>query len=224
LAYKDGRDGREGQVARAGQASATRFALAALLLLAGASLVAQQPGTVDPTAIPVEQEPHHRLVFTNDFVRVIDAVLPPLYVSEKHTHSLDNVAVTIQMGSPKGQSRVGFAGFARGGYSHVITNPNTGPMRFIDVELRAADRVESEGELEQQSHEVVLSNARVRVSRVTLEPGATIDEHSHASGYVTVTIRGGEGAGVWRWHPSAEPASAVKSGRTTLEMVEIEPR
>ena len=209
---------------RARQARTTRFALAAVLLLGGASSQAQQPGTVDPTAIPVEQEQHHRLVFTNDFVRVIDATLPPLYVSEKHTHSLDNVAVTIQAGSPQGQSRVGFAGFARGGYSHVITNPNTAPMRFIDVELRAADHVESEGELEQPNHEVVLSNARVRVSRVTLEPGATLDEHQHASGYVTVTIRGGEGAGVWHWHPSGEPASAVKSGRTTLEIVEIEPR
>ena len=201
-----------------------RLAWAAVFVLVGASLRAQQPGTVDPTAIPVEQEPHHRLVFTNDFVRVIDATLPPLYVSEKHTHSLDNVAVTIQMGSPQGQSRVGFAGFARGGYSHIITNPNTGPMRFIDVELRAADHGESEGELEQPNHEVVLSNARVRVSRVTLEPGATIDDHQHASGYMTVTIRGGEGAGVWHWHPSGEPAAAVKSGRTTLEMVEIEPR
>ena len=224
MAYREGREGREGQLGRAGQASTTRFALTALIVLAGASLVAQQSGTVDPTAIPVEQEPHHRLGFTNDFVRVIDATLPPLYVSEKHTHSLDNVAVTIQMGSPKGQSRVGFAGFARGGYSHIITNPNTAPMRFIDVELRAADRGESEDDVEQQNHEVVLSNGRVRVSRVTLEPGATIDEHLHGSGYVTVTIRGGEGAGVWHWHPSGEPASALKSGRTTLEIVEIEPR
>ena len=201
-----------------------RLALVAVVSLAGASLGAHQAGGIDPAAIAVEQEPHHRLVFTNDFVRIIDATLPPLYVSEKHTHALDNIAVAIQMGSAQGQSRVGFASFARGGYSHVITNPNLGPMRFIDVELRAADRGESDGESEQIGHEFVLSNVRVRVSRVTLDPGATIDQHQHASGYVTVIIRGGEGPGVWRWHPSGEPASALKSGRQTLELVEIEPR
>lgn len=217
--------GRPEQAGRVRPTGIKRLAwAAAVLLLVGASLGAQQSGSVDPTAIPVEQEPHHRLVFTNDFVRVIDAALPPLYVSEKHTHSLDNVAVTIQMSGPQGQSRVGFAGFARGGYSHVITNPNTGPMRFIDVELRNPDQGESEAEVEQPNHEVVLSNARVRVSRVTLDPGTSIDEHQHPAGYVSVTVRGGDGPGTWRWHPAAEPASALKSGRTTLEIVEIEPR
>jgi len=40
--------------------------------------------------IPVEQEPKHRVVLKNDFVRVIDATLPPGYViyergcQEKH--------------------------------------------------------------------------------------------------------------------------------------------
>ena len=230
-----------------------RLAIVAALSLAGVSLAAQQgtgtlaappsagtltaqPGAGTPAApqgvgggtdlasIPVDQEPRHHVVFTNDFVRIIDATLPPLYVSERHTHSADNVAVTIQMTSPPGQSRVGFASFARGGYSHIITNPTVNQMRFIDVELRAADRGESVEEPEPSGHEVVLSNARVRVSRVTLDAGASLDEHQHASGYVSVVIRGGEGLGVWHWHPSGEPASALKSGRTTLEMVEIEPR
>jgi hypothetical protein len=202
-----------------------RLALLAVVSLAGVSVAAQQGGGgTDLASVAVDQEPHHHVVFTNDFVRIIDATLPPLYVSERHSHSADNVAVTIQMTNPQGQSRVGFAGFARGGYSHVITNPTVNQMRFIDVELRAADRGESADDGEQPGHDVVLSNTRVRVSRVTLDAGAEMDEHQHASGYVSVTIRGGEGPGVWHWHPSAEPAASLKAGRQTLELVEIEPR
>src|SRR5436190_4685097 len=125
-----------------------RFLLFAIILSGGLAARAQQPIQLPPQldsvppAIPIEQEPHHRLVFVNEFIRVIDALLPPLYVSQNHTHTLDNVAVTILPGidGPQGQARIGFAGFSRGGYSHVITNPNATPMRFIAVELRGADR------------------------------------------------------------------------------------
>src|SRR4029453_6692220 len=86
---------------------------------------AQQSMTpADVPAVPIEQELRHRLVFTNDFVRVLDVLLPPLYVSQNHTHLYDNVAVTILPGmdGPQGQARIGFAGYSRGGYTHVITN------------------------------------------------------------------------------------------------------
>jgi quercetin dioxygenase-like cupin family protein len=200
--------------------------LLAAVCLACGSLLAQQGSGVEPAAVPVDQEPRHRLVFSNDFVRVLDAVLPPLYVSQSHTHALDNVAVTILPGvdGPQGQARVGFAGFARGGYTHVITNPNTSPMRFIDVELRAADRNAAGDDVPQDNHVTVLNNGRVRITRVKLDAGQSIPNHQHAAGYVSVVVRGGEGPGVWKWHASADAASALDAGRQPLEIVEIEPK
>ena len=185
----------------------------------------QTPPQVESTAIPIEQEPHHRLVFVNEFVRVIDALLPPLYVSQNHTHTLDNVAVTILPGieGPQGQARIGFAGFSRGGYSHVITNPNTSPMRFIAVELRSADHGSAE-DAPQPDHVTVLNNARVRIERVRMTAGETIAAHQHANGYVSVVVRGGEGPGVWRWHGAGEAPAALDAGRQPLEVVEIEPK
>lgn len=202
------------------------MAVAAAVWLAGEVLTAQQPLAPSPdlASIPVEQEPRHRVVFANDFVRILDAALPPLYVSERHTHTADNVAVIVAMTAAPSQNRLGFASFARGGYSHIITNPATTPMRFIDVELRAADRSESADPSDLPGHDLVLSNARVRVSRVTLDAGAELVDHQHAHGYVTVVVRGREGAGTWKWHPSGEPATTLSAGAQALELVEIEPR
>ena len=53
------------------------------------SLAAQQARPIDPNAIPVDKEPQHHLVFANDFVRVVDARLPPGYKSLNHTHALE---------------------------------------------------------------------------------------------------------------------------------------
>ncbi len=198
----------------------------AAVLAASVAVAAQQPPAIDPAAIPIEQEPRHRLVFANEFVRIIDALLPPLYVSQNHTHTLDNVSVTILSGleGAQAQARVGFAGFSRGGYSHIITNPNTAPMRFIAVELRAPDASGAGEELPQPNHTAVLTNARVRVSRVKLDAGQRIAEHTHQSGFVSVVVRGGDGPGSWKWHGGADAASPLAAGTQALELVEIEPR
>src|SRR4051794_5887466 len=116
------------------------FSAVLLTLGCSAALCAQQPatapelGVVIPSeiaAVPVDQEPRHHLVFGNDFVRIIDAVFPGFYVSQNHTHSADHVTVVIAFGHDDAlaQARVGFAGFAKGGYTHVVTNPASGAMR-----------------------------------------------------------------------------------------------
>jgi hypothetical protein len=196
-----------------------------------AHLAAQRPAPLVPpppaelSAVPVDQEPRHRVVFANDSVRVIDALFPAFYVSQNHTHAADHVTVVIVSGrdDPQGRARVGFAGFAKGGYTHVVTNPAPGPMRFIDVELRAADRgVGDDGQL--PGHTVVLNNSKVRITRVKLDPGQPVPEHQHVHGYLSVYVRGGDGPGTWKWHPSGEPAAKLDPGKQPLEIVEIQPK
>jgi hypothetical protein len=197
-----------------------------VLLMGRASLIdAQQGSAIDPSAVAVDQEPRHHVVFANDFVRIIDAMFPGLYVSQNHTHSLDHVTVVILSGrdDAQGQARVGFAGFAKGGYSHVVTSPESGVMRFIDVELRAPDHGEGD-EDPQPGHVTVLNNARVRITRVKLEAGQSLAAHHHVDGYVAVGVRGGDGPGTWSWHPSGEPPADVEAGRQPVEIVEIQPK
>jgi beta-alanine degradation protein BauB len=53
--------------------------------------------------VPVEQEPHHRWIFENQYVRVLDVVLAPGESTLFHTHSHDSVAVRLTDASAQEQ-------------------------------------------------------------------------------------------------------------------------
>jgi quercetin dioxygenase-like cupin family protein len=48
-----------------------------------------------PTEVPVENEPHHHLVFENEYVRVFKVEVPPHQETLVHRHKRDYVVVTI---------------------------------------------------------------------------------------------------------------------------------
>ena len=114
----------------------TRMLAGVVFISALAGLAAQQ-GRIDPNAAPVEKEPQHHMVFSNDCIRVVDAQLPPGYTTLSHTHADDSVAITISPGREVAAAiaRIGRAGFSKGGYSHIVTNAGTIELRFIVVEL-----------------------------------------------------------------------------------------
>jgi quercetin dioxygenase-like cupin family protein len=195
----------------------TRFAAALTLTL---TALAQQP------AIPVDQEPHHKVVFKNDFVRVIDATFPAGYVTLNHAHDVDNVAVTISTGREGTASpgTVGRAGFTKGGYAHSVTNSGPGIMRFIAVEILKSDRPGSAA-AKLDGHTLETENDRTRVYRVKLAPGESMPSHTHVAGWIEVTVNGGSGPGAFVWHAAGEPSPlGVPAGAAPLEIVEIEPR
>ncbi len=193
------------------------------LLALAASLSAQRGRQLDPSAIPVDKEPNHHLVFTNDYVRVIDARFPPGHKTLVHAHMADNTAVTISTGRPDAPG--GRAGFSPGGYSHSVTNSGPLEQRFIDVEFIKSDRPGAPVVPDGASHQLEIENERVRIYRVKLAPGESLQSHVHTAGWIGVTVAGGQGAGSYQWHPagSAQPLS-VKAGEAPLEIVELEPK
>ena len=60
-----------------------------------------QGTATDPVA--VEQEPHHHVVFENQYVRVLDVVVNPGDTTLFHKHSLDNIAVQLSDANIKRQ-------------------------------------------------------------------------------------------------------------------------
>jgi beta-alanine degradation protein BauB len=58
-------------------------------------------GQTEP--VPVEQEPHHRWIFENQYVRVLDVVLAPGESTLFHTHSHDSVGVRLTDASAQEQ-------------------------------------------------------------------------------------------------------------------------
>lgn len=189
-----------------------------LVILMAATLIASAQ---EPQAIPVDQEPHHKVVYRNDFVRVIDATFPAGYMTLNHTHDVDNVAVTISTGRGGSPGR---AGFSKGGYSHRVTNSGPDVMRFIDAEILKTDRPGSAATLH-PGHSLETENDRVRIYRVKLGQGQPIEPHAHAAGWLEVTVVGGSGPGTFLWHSAGEAVPlAVTPGTDSLEIVEIEPR
>jgi len=177
-------------------------------------------------SVPVDQEPHHKVVFKNDFVRVIDATFPPGYVTLNHAHALDNVAVTLATGREDAESlaRIGRAGFSKGGYSHRVTNPGPAIMRFIDVEILKTDRPSATA-TQLPNHMLELENERVRIYRVKLGAGESVPAHMHKAGWLEITVKGGAGPGVHVWHGAGDSAALkVSSGEAPLEIVELEPK
>ena len=176
---------------------------AVLTTLALAVAVAGQAQV--PVIVPVEQEPQHHPVFRNDVLAVIDVLFPPGYTSLFHRHSNDNVSVRIataptrtdtltETGTPQ-TALVGRLVFnpATPPYVHRVANIGDTTIHIVDIEVlatRPTRRASAPDEL--AGHEVVVENARVRLSRVVLPPGATFPEHRHPRGWLEVVVRGSQ--------------------------------
>jgi quercetin dioxygenase-like cupin family protein len=99
--------------------------------------------------VPVEQEPHHHVVFQNQFVRVLDVLFPPGDPALFHTHSNDNVSIALSGDLTKSQvmggewsapvkvvpGEVGFHKAKGQPYTHRVGSAGEKPFHVIDVEI-----------------------------------------------------------------------------------------
>ena len=99
--------------------------------------------------VPVELEPHHHVLFRNQYVCVLDVQIPPGESLLFHKHSYDNLSVRISGGLIQNQvegsewpapqevkpGAVVFAEASRKPYTHRVKNLGTSMYRVIDIEL-----------------------------------------------------------------------------------------
>lgn len=98
--------------------------------------------------VPVEEEPHHHVMFENQYVRVLDVVVKPGEMTLFHRHSLDNVAVQLSDAtirrqfpggdwstSPAKDGSVGFTAGTRIPYVHRIANVGNTVFHVMDIEI-----------------------------------------------------------------------------------------
>jgi beta-alanine degradation protein BauB len=215
--------------------------MAALFPAATVSLEAQAP-------VPVGEEPQHHVVFKNGYVRVIDAVFPPGYVSLFHTHSADNVPVTISGGkirtelpgeqTTESEAVAGRAYFAKATYTHRISNIGATTVRFIDAEILAVppNSAASSTDGALPGRKLESENDRVRIYRLTLAPGRSTASSMRTLGWLEVTVRGGKIArslgperetvevkpGDFLWHAPRTSYTVTNAGPSTYEAIEIE--
>ena len=201
-----------------------------------------------PSVVPLEQEPHHKIVFENPDVRIYHAVIAPGESTLYHPHVLDGVAVTLEGGKSiaqlldkapqEGLRTTGAAGFNKSPYTHRVENVGTSQLYFIGVELKGVlRRVGTVSDFASNpGHQLVLENERVKVYRISLEPSQSTGMRSRAFPWTTVALtnaslsveRGPSTAtvelkrGDHQWHEGSSTESLKNVGSTRFEDIEIE--
>lgn len=126
----------------------------AICLLNSALLLAQgKPAAVAgpakaaaPEVVPVDQEPAHKLVFENEYVRVFSVEVAPHSETKYHRHERDYVGVilgdadveSVRLGEAAVSLKLkdGEARFTKGGFAHKAVNKSDKPFRNVTVELK----------------------------------------------------------------------------------------
>jgi quercetin dioxygenase-like cupin family protein len=172
------------------------------------SLAANAVLAPTPSAVPVEQEPAHRLVLQNEFVRVFEVWLPPGAETLWHVHRHDGASVrladaTIEdqpmdgtvetIGLRRGQVTYGATPTAR---THRVRNVGQTPFHIVYIELLgpsgvSANRAAVSGVGAASDPRAVLENDRVRALRRILAPGESTVMHVHASRTLGVSVTTG---------------------------------
>jgi hypothetical protein len=121
------------------------FCLAAALALAAAlPPLHGQAQTVTP-AVPVTNEPHHHLAYSNSNVRAFQVEVPPHSSTLLHRHDVDYIwlalgdadVVNAVAEQPEARIKVsdGSVHYTRGGFAHVARNDTDSPFRNVTIEI-----------------------------------------------------------------------------------------
>jgi hypothetical protein len=196
--------------------------------------------------VPIEQEPKHVLKFVNRHVRFFDVQLPPGYRSVMHVHHHDGVFVNIAPAETEAEDwgvapvqrparapgESYFIGYATQPKAHRVSNIGTRQYHVTDTELLAGCG-NAPLAADAMAGPLITENARVRVTRVELAPGASTKLHGPCGLLVAVTgglvrldLPGGaatiafEPAG-FHWRDARDPVTVTNVGDTALHAVDI---
>jgi quercetin dioxygenase-like cupin family protein len=175
-----------------------------VLLLAAVTLAAQTASDVNLT-----EEPHHHIVFENNYVCVFKVEVAPHDATLMHIHAHDYVFVTLGASEVendvKGKPPVtlklqdGEVRFVPGNFSHIARNLADTPFRNVTIELLQDEAVrktppppwdEDRGlhVFTGGTQDIMFVQDGVRVSEIDLQPGATIPSHHHSGPHLVVAI------------------------------------
>jgi quercetin dioxygenase-like cupin family protein len=148
---------------------------------------------IGQTAVPIENEPMHRLKFENEFVRVFDVLIPAGETTKYHVHLYDGVSVRVSnaqiidesIGGEKKPLDIKYADVTFGARSspekHRVVNRGKTDFRNIFIEILTTKNAVAAGPFPilSDGHVILIDNDRVRVNRLVLKPGESSKLHTH---------------------------------------------
>ena len=164
--------------------------------LSAAGLLAVALASIPDGSVPVEQEPNHKTIFKNEYVQAFRVNLEVGETTLMHTHTRDDAAVRLSTatvaaeapGEPLGPPESVYPGFvsARNNeptpHTHRVHNMGSTLFDVIDVQVLRRP----EGPAAPPISAPAAENAKMRLYRYELEPGAASAQHTHARPYLLV--------------------------------------
>jgi hypothetical protein len=190
-------------------------------------------------------------VFSNDYVTVLNVLIPSGRDSGYHRHSLDSIGVLIndtartnqalgaepfaRPSQPRGT--VSFTRYAGEPLVHTVTVQGEQPFHNIVVELLQPNAWRFPPGQRASGYALVLDNERVRAWRLVLDPGQAAAAITQSAPGVRVVVEGGElvesvpgvpdramaprAAEVY-WQDAGTTRAVRNVGGTRIELVELE--
>jgi hypothetical protein len=174
-----------------------------LLLLALASVAGAQPSG----EVPITSEPHHHQVLQNKYVRVFKVEVKSQQAMLMHRHEYDYAYVTLGAtelinqveGKPPADLKLqnGETRFSPGPFAHLIRVVAPAPFRNVTIEFLRGHQQSSSAKwaedrglqvLEGGTQDILMVKDEVRISDVSLKPGATLPRDRQASAQLLVSI------------------------------------
>jgi hypothetical protein len=222
----------------------------ALLALAVTFAAFSQSDAARPP-VPVEEAPYHVPAFHNDLVTVLNVFIPPRRASGYHRHSLDSVGVLVgdtdrtsqvlgaeaTLTPRRGRGSVSFTSYSREPLVHTVAVTGDAPFHNIVVELKYPGPGRFAAGTRADGYSVVLDNERVRVWRLTLEPGQAAPAITQTAPGLRVVIEGGElvesapgkpdrakapRSGEFFWQDADQTRAVRNVGTTPITFIELE--
>lgn len=219
-----------------------------LVILSLFSIAVSSQSNSPQSPVEISGEAHHHPKVENEFVRIWDVTVPAGDATLWHVHRNDNVVVTLADANlrlesatappAEAQWKFGEVRFAKATYVHRAMNIGTTPFHNLTIELLKSPGLQEQSPKYPITRPPVLENERVRVFRVTLEPGQSTSMHTHVyaglsialtSGEIEVTTEGRKRtdklslpAGDVRWRAGAVTHSIKNVGKTRFEAVDVE--
>jgi hypothetical protein len=195
--------------------------------------------------VPMEQEPHHHLVFKNEALSVFEPNIPPGGMTLEHLHPDDDATVCISGSNMRsrrpgadwsnpGQAcspgQINVTEYAGNPSSHTVQNVGSGVFHLVAVENRRESGWSTNLPLSAAATLVAKETRAFQIYEVTLDRNSGGTSHIHSRPTVLILVSGEVTAGKRRldqpgqWLLISDGKPHGLSTRRQAKVVEIEVR
>lgn len=227
-----------------------RIPLLSIALVAQAAVSAANAQSAAVRSVPASREPMHRLVYQNEFARVMEIRVAGGDTTGWHRHADRMIGVVIvgartwdhwvgNDAQPLPPLAVGSV-FDNGGwlpYTHRVGNIDTVAFQYVAAEVRRRSAVTPPALRDVAHLALERDSAGARVYRITLAPGESTSSHRHGAPGLTIQVGPGivradgtrplrlgnsSGAGAWSWRAAGHTHVVRNVGSVPVQLVEID--